>query len=69
MWTDNVYHFSLVKDNVVLMRCKVAKPDPFLVALCFHFLDRVLEEVRLMTAITFVGGRKYLAWHWHLVNV
>lgn len=63
MGTDDVYHLSFVKDNVVLVLCRVTKSHPFLVAHRLHFLDRVLEEVRLMTATTFVGGREYFAWH------
>ena len=55
MGTDDVYHLAFVKDDEVLIGLRVAQAHLFLAAHRFDFADGVFKEMRLMTAITFVG--------------
>jgi hypothetical protein len=55
MWAEDVYHLALVKDDDMLVGCRVAQEYLFPMALGFGFPNGVLGKVRLVAAVTFVG--------------
>jgi hypothetical protein len=52
---NDVYHLAFVKDDKVLVGRRVAEADFFLAAHRLDFADSVFKEMRLMTAVAFVG--------------
>src|SRR5947207_602280 len=60
---DNLFHLAFVEHDGVFFARSINQVDPSLHAFALHLPNCTLEEVGLVSAVAFVGGREYLFCH------